>query len=382
VIHSGRFVMPSGHPLDGHVAVVACNSCGMWFNDTVVSQDRYDSYYAYLSKYSDLRTSSGAGKSAEDTQRLRDTATTIAAFEANKGVRLIDLGCGSGGLLDVLKAQGFTDLTGMDPSAECAAVVTGRGHGCQVGSLTQPLASSDVYGALVLSHVLEHIRDLNSAMHSVRHLLSSDGWVYVEVPDALRYDECIAAPFQDFNLEHINHFTSHSLANFLMSEGLRVVSSGSKTFPLPDGASYPAIWAFAKKASATQPVNADKTAIDVMRSYVAKSELIQEGVEQVLTKAASGTRPILVWGVGQLTMRLLAETSLARATIAAFIDSNPLHVGGTLAGSPIISPQNLAKRREEFHDAPIVVGTLLHERSIADAIASLGLTNPVVFLRP
>jgi 2-polyprenyl-3-methyl-5-hydroxy-6-metoxy-1,4-benzoquinol methylase len=374
--------MPSGHPLEGDVTVVACDACGMWFNDTDVSQERYDSYYSYLSKYSDVRTSSGAGTSAEDTQRLHDTATAIADFEVNTGIRLLDVGCGSGGLLDVLKAQGFTNLTGMDPSAQCAAIVRGRTHLCQVGSLTQPLPGSEVFQALVLSHVLEHIRDLQPAMRSVRRLLSSDGWFYVEVPDALRYHECIVAPFQDFNLEHINHFTAHSLAILLVSEGFEVVSSGSKTFPLPGAASYPAIWAFAKKATTTQPITTDKADISVMRSYVAKSLHIRDRIEQAITSTVARACPIVVWGVGQFTMRLLAETSLAKANIAAFIDSNPLHVGGTLADAPIISPKAFAERRSEFRDATIVIGTLLHERSIANAIDSLNVANPVVFLRP
>ena len=49
-------------------------------------------------------------------------------------------------------------------------------------------------------------------------------------------------------------------------------------------------------------------------------------------------QPLLVWGVGQLAMKLLAETSLGKANIAGFVDSNPIHQGKKLHGHPILIP--------------------------------------------
>jgi hypothetical protein len=91
-----------------------------------------------------------------------------------------------------------------------------------------------------------------------------------------------------------------------------------------------------------------------------------------------GTEPVLVWGVGQLTMRLLGETCLGRANIAVFIDSNPVHQGGTLAGKPVISPDSLANGT--MGNASIIIGSLVNGESIEASIRERGLAQRVIRL--
>ena len=85
---------------------------------------------------------------------------------------------------------------------------------------------------------------------------------------------------------------------------------------------------------------------------------------------------VIVWGTGQLTMKLLCDTALKDAKVVAFVDGNPVNVGKTLRGVPIIRPDQLKNQ-----GAPIVLATLLHTQGIRDRINSLGLTNPVVTLQ-
>lgn len=84
---------------------------------------------------------------------------------------------------------------------------------------------------------------------------------------------------------------------------------------------------------------------------------------------------MIVWGVGQLTLKLLAQTCLAEAKVTAFVDSNPIHQGRRLAGAPILAPTALAGLRQR-----ILIGTTLHHRAIMAQIEKLGLTNPIVLL--
>lgn len=41
-----------------------------------------------------------------------------ASFPGNKSIRILDAGCGTGGLLDALRQAGYTDLRGFDASAD------------------------------------------------------------------------------------------------------------------------------------------------------------------------------------------------------------------------------------------------------------------------
>jgi len=51
---------------------------------------------------------------------------------------------------------------------------------------------------LVLVGVLEHIRELNIALHELRKVLKPDGKICIVVPDASQYFQWEDAPFQEF----------------------------------------------------------------------------------------------------------------------------------------------------------------------------------------
>jgi hypothetical protein len=359
------------------VRVVACDRCGFCFNDTRSTREDYDRYYREISKYADPQLSSGSGSSPEDNRRLAETTDVIREFAGTTGGSILDIGCGAGGLLDSLAALGFTTLVGMDPAPACAAEVTRRGHRGIVGTLDDhPLGGDRAFDGIVLSHVLEHVRDVPAALESLRRLLAAGGWLYVEVPDAARYGECLIAPYQDFNLEHINHFSGGSLRNLLAARGWRVAHEASKTLDLGHGRGYPAVYAFARPASPAD-LEPDLTARHALAAYVTASARRMQAIEPILASELQAG-PIVVWGAGQFTMRLLGETSLGAAAIAVFVDSNPIHHGRTLAGRPILAPAEL--HGHVTAATPIVIGSLVNLESIEAAIRGLGLANPVVRL--
>ena len=298
----GRFVLAEGHPFEPVVRVVACDHCGFCFNDKRSTREDYDRHYREISKYADPKLSRGSGSSPEDTRRLAETTSVIREFAGATGGSILDIGCGAGGLLDSLATLGFTALVGMDPAAE----VTRRGHRDIVGTLDDhPLGGDRLFDGIVLSHV----RDVRAALAGVRRLLAADGWLYVEVPDVARYGECLIVPHQDFNLEHINHFSAGSLQNLLAAHGWRVAREAAKTLDLGHGLGYPADFALAHPAPAA--IEPDLTARHTLAAYLTASALRMEAIERVLASEVQAG-PIVVWGARQFMMRLLGETSLGQ----------------------------------------------------------------------
>ena len=220
VLHAQKFILPEGHPLANGYQVVACDKCGFVYADTQVSQKDYDMFYARFSKYESSSTSTGGGGSPEDAQRLKEMARCIAGVIPDRQARLVDIGCANGGLLKELRNLGYTRLCGIDPSPICveAAKKLCAAEGF-VGTLSSLPSDVGELDGVILSHVLEHVSDLQQAVASIRRLTRPDGLVYVEVPDASRYAECLLAPFQDFNTEHINHFSACSLRNLFVTQG-------------------------------------------------------------------------------------------------------------------------------------------------------------------
>lgn len=84
---------------------------------------------------------------------------------------------------------------------------------------------------------------------------------------------------------------------------------------------------------------------------------------------------VIVWGAGQLAMKLLAETSLAKASITAFVDGNPINQGKLLFGTPVLGPEQIRGMEQ-----PIIVTSILHKQSIANIISNMDIPNRVIFL--
>jgi hypothetical protein len=131
-----------------------------------------------------------------------------------------------------------------------------------------------------------------------------------------------------------------------------------------------------RTAQVQQPWLIDSAFRGQMERYIDESRAMMQEIDQHLRSVLASSTEVIIWGTGQLTMKLLCDTALKDAKVVAFVDGNPVHVGKTLRGVPIIFPDQLENQK-----APIILATLLHTQGIRNRITALGLTNPVVTLR-
>lgn len=378
LLHTQRFELPAGHPLAEGYAVVLCNTCGFVYADTTVSQTDYDRFYAQYSKYEDAKTSTGGGENPFDRTRLEVTAQQIANFLQDTTTRILDVGCANGGLLRALKDLGYQNLCGLDPSPACVENTRALGLDAYPGSLSQPFPHGK-FDCVILSHTLEHVQDVRGAIAWIDAILDSSGkqLTYIETPDAARYVDFLYAPFQDFNTEHINHFTRTSLQNALELAGFETLLTGEKDLSINATMRYPAVYGFWKKSAAKATSLQPDTHLALrMEAYIRQSRLQLGEMDAHLRVALGEHQRVIVWGTGQLALKLLLETCLGQTEIAAFVDSNPVNQGKMLRGVEIIAPEAIGACPE-----PIVITSTLHQQSIAAQIREMGLQNKLIFLK-
>jgi 2-polyprenyl-3-methyl-5-hydroxy-6-metoxy-1,4-benzoquinol methylase len=104
------------------------------------------------------------------------------------GKRLLDVGCGEGSLLDLVRAEypGAWEVTGFEISRMRAERAEARGHKVVVsedGVVPLPDASADV---VTSTHVVEHVPDDRVYVRELARLVRPGGVVYVETPLKLR----------------------------------------------------------------------------------------------------------------------------------------------------------------------------------------------------
>lgn len=358
--------------------VVVCAACGFAYADGLPDQRAFEEYYRGMSKY---EYEHQGGKQVDfDDRRFPSAARFIHAVAPDLEVSILDVGCSSGGLLHALQNLGYTRVLGLDPSPACAGTAE-RAFGIRVltGTLSSPPADVGKHDLVILGAVLEHMRDLRTALRQVRNLLNPGGLLYIEVPDAVRFSSEADAPFQEFSVEHINYFSTTSLRNLLGAAGFDEIES--RPSPSPQGEStvshvIHAMFRMGDDRVRLEPLERDRETEPALAAYIRASSEVERGIRDAIEPWVRSGAPIIVWGVGTHTQRLLAESRLSQARIAAFVDSNPRYQGKDLNGIPILPPTALRTRPE-----PILISSRFFQKEIERQIRNdLRLGNELILL--
>lgn len=376
LVHHHPLAAIEGISLHEGYEVVACDRCGMVYADCIPDQSAFDHYYEASSRYED-NVRDGL-PSAVDQTRFANIASGLAINLGNQDMRALDFGCSTGGLLAELKARGFRNLAGVDPSSQCCRTVQQiQGIRAYQGTLFTPIPEGQ-WDLITSVGVLEHVRDLCRAVQNLRDGLCDGGVLYVEVPDLEGFWKTNEAPFQEFSTEHINYFTALSLDTIMARLGMarafgeiaqRVHSGGSSMQVIAFGyRKMGSSGRFSPERDLNGPIAAKHYA-DLCAAQAAP-ELHQ------IHELASSNEPFAIWGAGTVCCRLLATTELAEAPIAGIIDSNPHLQGRCLAGHRVQPPEWL-----QHFPGKIFIASRGYSSEIQFAIRqTFGLTNPIIAL--
>jgi 2-polyprenyl-3-methyl-5-hydroxy-6-metoxy-1,4-benzoquinol methylase len=153
------------------------------------------------------------------------------------------------------------------------------------------------FDAVTVCHVVEHIADLAAFLSRLRTLVSPQGFVYIEVPNAGDFER-FADPqsvvesiyirdlFTHFTPEHVNFFSVISLRNLMRHFGFDEVACTCT----PLGA-IASVW---RRSRVDQDV---ETAGAVTRYAEHAREFQRRALERIREVAASG-HEVFVWGAG------------------------------------------------------------------------------------
>ena len=382
LIYQQRFITPSRNAFHAGYKVVACGQYGFSFADDLPDQAFFDAYYREMAKKTHMledRIKKGL-QEPEFLVRQHTQSVKNALPYLDPTSRILDVGCYTGHLLSLLKAQGFAQLRGVDPSP-FAAEMAKLQHGIEVavGSLMDDL-NLGVFEGIFLTHVLEHIVQLAPFLARLRSLLADGGRLYVEVPDAMNFyltpSDAVAQPehrepFLQFSVEHVNYFSVRSLENLMRRRGFRSLVLEPQVSTL---AIIGSVWE--KAPQETRDLPKDTGSEISLRAYVQESQAaiaVQERVLRALVDRGTGS---YFWGAGLHTQKLLAQTCLHEGHIVAFVDSDPSYQGGELHHAPIWAPEHL-KAKEPL---PILVSSQAFQEEIVGQILAMGLPNERITL--
>jgi SAM-dependent methyltransferase len=217
--------------IPGEWSILRCDGCGLQFTAPRADESELLQYYPpnYHVYHPDtpVRASVLGGTirrlaMAPYTLRFGKAEQTFAPF-GNK--RFLDVGCGAGGLLEQMSAQGWS-CTGIDISPTAVAVARKALPGVAVEQATLATFKSDAPFALIsMQHVLEHLPNPVAGLARCRQLLEPGGALIVAVPNI---DSLEARAFgrRWIGLDiprHVTHFSSSTLPLLLERSGFEIV---------------------------------------------------------------------------------------------------------------------------------------------------------------
>lgn len=375
-LHTQPFSLPGGGTLS--YRVVACEGCGFVYADGIPSPAEYARYYADSQKYTYEGSKSvprGLATTHEGTFRVVDDYLTRARGKERFDAKLVDVGCATGHLLSYFKKAGYRDLHGLEPAPECRDIAK-RLYDLDVttGSLEDlPDARWEV---VLLSSVVEHLPQATDSLAHVARRLVRGGLVMVQVPDADNFGVKLREPFLEFSLEHINYFTRTSLRNLMGAVGFAerlyqrdLLDNQGTTFP-----ALTTLWE--KTGSDGATVVPDTRGREAIAAYIARCNELQAKLAAAIDALVDAQQPMIVWGTGSLTARLLATTRLKQAKIERFVDSNTALQGKQLEGVPIEAPSTIAGK-----ELPVLIASYVYAGEIRRTLeGELGYRGRIVNL--
>lgn len=350
--------------------VVVCNSCEFVFADKIPSQEDFNCYYTEMSKY---EFSFNEGVVSKDyLDHFRKIADFIIPEIKKKDAKIIDIGCSTGALLSVLKERGYENLLGVDPSESCVKTVKCLYSIKSKISNISDLSTNEKFDVIILSAVLEHLVDFDGALNKINLILKDDGVLFLEIPDAERFEKFIFTPFQQFSIEHINYFTENSIKNLLLKFAMQIVKI-EKSENRINQTIDPDLFILSKKSNnSASKIKKDINGLVKIEEYINKCKHADRETKKIIKEKFFTKDKVIVWGIGTFTQRLIgADLDLSK--ILYFVDSNIRYKGKKIQNIEIKSPNDIKEH------VPIFISTYSYQDEVINQIQNiLKLKNEII----
>ena len=350
--------------------VVVCENCGFIYADNIPSQADFNNYYAVMSKYEfDYKDGLVPNDYIDHFIKI---VKFLIPYINDKNAKILDIGCSTGALLSILKSHGYYNLSGIDPSPSCVKTVKELYNIEATTNNISDFDSNEKFDVIILSAVLEHFVDFTGSMQKIRSLLKKQGLLFIEVPDAERFDSYVFTPFQQFSIEHINYFSQQSVKNLLSKFSFEIIEMQENENRINQSID-PDIFVLSRKLDKDNfKIIRDDTCESRIRNYISQCFKIDLKVKKIIQEKLADENKIIVWGVGTHTQRLIGS-GLNLSKILFFVDSNTRYKGKKINGIEIKSPDDIKE------NIPILISTYSYQEEVAHQIKEvLKLNNKII----
>jgi len=324
IIFSVEMLIVNDINLDNNISIYYCENCNFYYSNSKNVQIDYDNYYKTFNNYKNLVIYSDKDEKC---------SFFLKNFLKNKNIKnIIDYGSGNCKIKELLGDTYNIDNydIGMDENYK-------------------------EYDCLLLSHVLEHIYDINDFIKKIKNNIVESGLLYIEVPNAEYYDKISdICPLQEINIEHINFFSKYALNKLLTNHDFFPIYLDDDYFSIKNSKYY-VIRGIFKKNKKNESF---KKYIDIGNNVISNIDF----------KKLIQYKNIYIYGCGQFLFKIL--NNITKCTnIISIIDDNPCYLNKCIKNINIINC-DLYNKIADDNDV-VLLTSIIHDTNLKNNIKKI-----------
>lgn len=206
----------------GRYCLRRCSKCSLVYAETCAAPE--DIYVdGYLTGVTQFGVDTTPPWMEAHLRSIAHQRAEIIEAATGPGQYLLDVGCGTGDFLNIMKQRGW-EVQGVEPVEESAERARQHfGLDVRTGVLEKVDLPKGSYDVISLFHVVEHMQDATGFVRSAARWARPGGFVVIEVPNFFGFAR---RRHRDTWLhlrpgEHISHFTPGTLRRLFIRAGMQ-----------------------------------------------------------------------------------------------------------------------------------------------------------------
>lgn len=204
-----------------------CNECGFVFTNPVPLLADLPKYYDspdYLSHTADTFSLTGQVYKMFRKANIKNKYKLVNRYKQGKS--LLDIGCGTGELLNHFNKMGW-NVNGIEPNSSARSFAVKNYNIPVFAENGLDKFDKESFDVISMWHVLEHVPDLNGRMIQLKKLVKNDGLLIIALPnlnspDAIKYGPHWAGLDVP---RHLYHFTKDTFQTLLQKHNMELLES-------------------------------------------------------------------------------------------------------------------------------------------------------------
>ena len=205
---------------EGGNYVICCN-CRMVYLNPVFTDSSLEHFYA--NNHSAQSETSDADISFYN--RIYSKGLSLVEGITTNHNRILDFGCSSGNFLTLAHQKGWNESVGIELNAKEAEIARSKGHHV-FSSIEALIEDGGLFDLITLWDVFEHLKDGEKALRDFKNLLTKDGVILLQVPNAgslaakIMHEKCNMFD----GLEHVNLYSPDTIETLAKNCGFDVLA--------------------------------------------------------------------------------------------------------------------------------------------------------------